>query len=96
MLTILGFTMVVCFMYLIMTKRMSALIALILIPTVFALIGGFYAGLGDMMLDGSALAAVTDQDILQDPKNPGAFARAGLGLDQGQATQQGKDRKSVV
>lgn len=52
MLTILGFSMVVCFMYLIMTKRMSALIALILIPTIFALIGGFYAGLGEMMLDG--------------------------------------------
>lgn len=52
MLTILGFSMVVCFMYLIMTKRMSALIALILIPTIFALIGGFYAGLGAMMLDG--------------------------------------------
>lgn len=52
MLTILGFAMVVCFMYLIMTKRMSALIALIIVPTLFALAGGFYYGLGDMMLDG--------------------------------------------
>jgi len=46
-------------MYLIMTKRMSALIALILIPTIFALIGGFYAGLGAMMLDGVKKLAPT-------------------------------------
>ncbi|KGD81178.1 citrate transporter [Pantoea stewartii subsp. indologenes] len=59
MLTILGFTMVVCFMYLIMTKRMSALIALILIPTLFALIGGFYHGLGEMMLNGVKTLAPT-------------------------------------
>ncbi|QTO55574.1 CitMHS family transporter [Duffyella gerundensis] len=59
MLTILGFTMVTCFMYLIMTKRMSALIALIIVPTVFALIGGFYHGLGDMMLTGVKALAPT-------------------------------------
>ena len=59
MLTILGFAMVVCFMYLIMTKRMSALIALILVPTVFALVGGFYQGLGDMMLSGVKALAPT-------------------------------------
>jgi len=58
-LTILGFTMVTCFMYLIMTKRMSALIALIIVPTVFALIGGFYHGLGDMMLTGVKALAPT-------------------------------------
>lgn len=59
MLTILGFSMVICFMYLIMTKRLSALIALILIPIVFALIGGHYAGLGAMMLDGVKTLAPT-------------------------------------
>ncbi|WP_439212202.1 CitMHS family transporter [Duffyella gerundensis] len=59
MLTILGFTMVTCFMYLIMTKRMSALIALIIVPTIFALIGGFYHGLGDMMLTGVKALAPT-------------------------------------
>ena len=32
MLTFLGFAMVITFMYLIMTKRLSALIALILVP----------------------------------------------------------------
>lgn len=59
MLTILGFSMVICFMYLIMTKRLSALIALILIPILFALIGGHYAGLGGMMLDGVKTLAPT-------------------------------------
>ncbi|PLR31473.1 citrate transporter [Chimaeribacter californicus] len=59
MLTILGFSMVICFMYLIMTKRMSALIALIIVPTLFALAGGFYSGLGDMMLNGVKVLAPT-------------------------------------
>lgn len=59
MLTILGFSMVTCFMYLIMTKRMSALIALIIVPTLFALTGGFYHGLGEMMLNGVKALAPT-------------------------------------
>lgn len=59
MLTILGFAMVTCFMYLIMTKRMSALIALIIVPTVFALAAGFYHGLGEMMLNGVKALAPT-------------------------------------
>ncbi|EPJ89237.1 MAG: CitMHS family transporter [Pseudomonas sp.] len=59
MLAILGFSMVICFMYLIMTKRLSALIALILIPIVFAVIGGHYIGLGAMMLDGIKTLAPT-------------------------------------
>jgi citrate-Mg2+:H+ or citrate-Ca2+:H+ symporter, CitMHS family len=44
--------MVIVFMTLIMTKRLSPLIALIVIPVVFALIGGFWKGLGPMMLEG--------------------------------------------
>ncbi len=52
MLALLGFAMVFVFMFLIMTKRMSALVALILIPITFALIGGFYANMGPMMLEG--------------------------------------------
>jgi len=59
LLTILGFSMVTCFMYLIMTKRMSALIALIIVPTLFALAGGFYSGLGEMMLNGVKALAPT-------------------------------------
>lgn len=52
MLTLLAFLMVATFMTLIMTKRLSALIALIVVPTIFALIAGFSSGLGDMMLEG--------------------------------------------
>ncbi|MDT3893691.1 citrate:proton symporter, partial [Staphylococcus arlettae] len=47
------------FMVLIMTRKMSALIALIIVPTVFALIGGFYAGLGKYMLEGIETVAPT-------------------------------------
>ena len=59
MLTILGFGMVITFMFLIMTKRLSPLVALTLVPIVFALLGGFYAGLGPMMLDGIKKIAPT-------------------------------------
>ncbi len=52
MLSIIAFSMVATFMTLIMTKRLSALIALILVPTLFALLAGFGRGLGQMMLAG--------------------------------------------
>ena len=59
MLALIGFAMVFVFMFLIMTKRMSALVALILIPITFALIGGFYANMGYMMLEGIQKLAPT-------------------------------------
>ncbi|OWY41056.1 citrate transporter [Xenophilus sp. AP218F] len=59
MLTILGFGMVSCFMCLIMSKRLSALLALIIVPIVFAVIGGFAADMGPMMLDGIKKLAPT-------------------------------------
>jgi len=59
MLALFGYSMVAVFMILIMTKRMSALLALIIVPIVFALIGGFYTGIGDMMLEGIAQVAPT-------------------------------------
>jgi CitMHS family citrate-Mg2+:H+ or citrate-Ca2+:H+ symporter len=52
MLTALAYTMVVVFMALIMTKRLPALVALILVPIAFGLIGGFGKDLGPMMLTG--------------------------------------------
>ncbi|MCD8849067.1 CitMHS family transporter [Staphylococcus arlettae] len=58
-LALLGFIMIIVFMALIMTRKMSALIALIIVPTVFALIGGFYAGLGKYMLEGIETVAPT-------------------------------------
>lgn len=59
MLTVLAYSMVVVFMALIMTKRLPAVVALILVPIVFGLAGGFGAGLGPMMLDGIKKLAPT-------------------------------------
>ena len=52
MLTLLAYGMVLVFMTLIMTDRLSALVALILVPVAFALLGGFGADIGKMALDG--------------------------------------------
>jgi len=51
-LSLIAFAMVATFMVLIMTKRLSALIALILVPTAFAILAGYSAGLGEMMMTG--------------------------------------------
>src|SRR6478736_4250124 len=59
MLTILAFAMVAVFMALIMTKRMSVLTALVLVPIAFAISGGFARDLGPMMLDGVKALAPT-------------------------------------
>lgn len=59
-LAIAGFLMITVFMYLIMSKRMSAMNALVLVPLVFALALGFYdAKLGKMMMDGVKKVAPT-------------------------------------
>ncbi|MCM3165823.1 CitMHS family transporter [Peribacillus frigoritolerans] len=57
MLTLLGISMVVVFTYLIMSKRLSPVNSLVVIPIIFALIGGFGPELGDMMLDGIKVVA---------------------------------------
>ena len=59
MLTFLAYAMVVVFMLLIMTKRLSAITALILVPIVFGVIGGFSKELGAMMLAGVTKLAPT-------------------------------------
>ncbi|MBB5875228.1 MULTISPECIES: CitMHS family transporter [Xanthomonas] len=59
MLTALGFGMVITFMYLIMSKRLSPLVALIIVPIVFALAGGFGTGINEMMLEGIKKIAPT-------------------------------------
>lgn len=64
MLAILGFMTLIVFMYLIMSKRLSALIALMIVPAVFAIIGGFYKQIGTMMLDGLTGVAPTGIMIL--------------------------------
>ena len=59
MLTVLAYAMVVVFMVLIMTKRLSALTALILVPIAFGVLGGFARELGPMMLAGVTKLAPT-------------------------------------
>lgn len=59
-LTLLGFGMVIAFMFLIMTRRLSPVVALTLIPIVFALLAGFGGdALGGMMMEGIKALAPT-------------------------------------
>ncbi|WP_066286153.1 CitMHS family transporter [Arthrobacter sp. B6] len=51
MLVLLGFAMIAVFMVLIMTKKLTPVLALIIVPTVFGLFAGAGLGLGDMVLD---------------------------------------------
>lgn len=59
MLTILAFGMVIVFMTLILTRKLSPLTALILVPIVFGLLAGFAGSLGAMMLAGIVKIAPT-------------------------------------
>jgi CitMHS family citrate-Mg2+:H+ or citrate-Ca2+:H+ symporter len=60
MLSILGFLTICVFLGLILTKRLSVLLSLILVPIVFALIGGFHPGeIGEMVLSGIKQVAPT-------------------------------------
>ncbi|MDP3747342.1 MAG: citrate:proton symporter [Phenylobacterium sp.] len=59
MLTLLAFAMVASFMTLIMTGRVSALVALIVTPVAFGLMAGFGTELGPMMLEGVRSLAPT-------------------------------------
>jgi len=64
MLALLGYLMILVFMILIMTGRLSAMIALIVVPIVFALIGGFGSEMGPMALEGIKSVAPTGIMIL--------------------------------
>ncbi|NRH41861.1 citrate:proton symporter [Pseudomonas sp. MS15a(2019)] len=59
MLSLLGYGMIVTFMVLIMTKRLPPLVALTIIPIIFAIIGGFAPEMGPMMIDGLRKVAPT-------------------------------------
>ncbi|MFD3918188.1 CitMHS family transporter [Streptomyces sp. NPDC058595] len=52
MLTILGFVMIATFLVLIMTKKMSPIAALVLIPALFCVLVGQGAKLGDYVIEG--------------------------------------------
>ncbi|MDQ0634783.1 CitMHS family citrate-Mg2+:H+ or citrate-Ca2+:H+ symporter [Arthrobacter pascens] len=51
MLVLLGFAMIAVFMVLIMTKKLTPVLALIIVPTIFGLFAGAGLGIGDMVLD---------------------------------------------
>ncbi|WP_396220086.1 CitMHS family transporter [Gemmatimonas sp.] len=59
MLTLLAYGMVIVFMTLIMTKKLSPLTALILVPIAFGVAGGFAPQLGEMMVAGITKLAPT-------------------------------------
>jgi len=58
-LALLGFAMIVAFMTLVMTRRMTAVVALIVVPILFALAAGAGAETGPMMLKGLQQVAPT-------------------------------------
>ena len=59
MLFFQSYAMIACFMYLIMSKRLSPLVALLLVPIVFGCLAGFAPKLGSMMYDGVKMLAPT-------------------------------------
>ncbi|MFH9612246.1 CitMHS family transporter [Streptomyces pratensis] len=59
MLTILGFAMIATFLVLIMTKKMSPIAALVLIPALFCVAVGQGAQLGDYVIEGVGTLAPT-------------------------------------
>ena len=60
MLSLLGFLTIIVFLGLILTKKLSVLIALIIVPVVFALIGGFGSKeIGEMVITGIKQVAPT-------------------------------------
>ncbi|RLL43888.1 citrate transporter [Oceanobacillus piezotolerans] len=64
MLAVLGFLMIITFMILIMTGKLAAMIVLIVIPVIFAVIGGFGLEIGPMALEGIQSVAPTGIMIL--------------------------------
>ncbi|KMK75167.1 CitMHS family transporter [Alkalihalobacillus pseudalcaliphilus] len=59
MIALLGFLTIGIFLYTILLKKLSVIVALVFIPTIFGLIGGFGANIGTYMLEGLMLVAPT-------------------------------------
>lgn len=64
MLALLGYGIVLTFMILIMTKRMTAFTSLIIVPVIFALIGGFGPNIGKFAISGVKSVAPTASMLL--------------------------------
>ena len=102
MLAALGFATIAAFLFTIMTKRLSVLVALILIPTVAGLLAGAGADLGKMMLDGIGRVAPVGVMIIfavlyfgfcQGSRHCPWPTRAWLGI--GPASHRGVDEDAV-
>jgi len=78
MITVLGFAMVATFMGLIMLKRVTPLVALIVVPVIFGMLAGQAAGLGDMMMAGIAKLAPTGVMLMFAILYFGVMSDAGL------------------
>lgn len=59
MLSFFGYGMIVVFMTLIMTKRLAPLVAMTIIPIIFAMMAGFTGDMGTMMIEGLRKVAPT-------------------------------------
>lgn len=59
MLALLGILTIALFLYLIMTKKVSVIVALVIVPVLFAMIGGFWDQLGEATLNGVIQVAPT-------------------------------------
>ncbi len=59
MLALLGFLTIAVFLYLILSKRVSVIVALILVPIVFGLFTSSISELGEMILAGISGVAPT-------------------------------------
>lgn len=59
MLSFFGYGMIIVFMTLIMTKRLAPLVAMTVIPIVFAVLAGFSGDMGTMMIEGLRKVAPT-------------------------------------
>ncbi len=64
MLVVLGLLMVVTFMFLIITKRATPVVALILVPVAFGLFAGAGLGISDMISDGMAEYAIPTPELV--------------------------------
>lgn len=78
MLALFGYGMVVSFMILIMSKRMTAFTSLIIVPIIFGLLGGFGPQLGDFAIEGVKGVSKTSAMLLFAILYFGIMINAGL------------------
>jgi CitMHS family citrate-Mg2+:H+ or citrate-Ca2+:H+ symporter len=64
LIALLGLCMVTVFLYLVMSKRLSPMVSLIVVPAAFAVLGGFARDLGDMITKGITSVAPTAAMLL--------------------------------